>query len=130
MQRFVLRHGTYTQGDFACRETDGRATALVQPPLSGSDSRCGLHSTSADQEALYANLPSSHKTQPGTKALNPAKKAVKLYIAEHLKWILLKKWIYISNFHTVICWFKKKEPQRYIYMELIKYGTCCFFSFS
>ncbi|MEQ2218864.1 hypothetical protein XENOCAPTIV_009150 [Xenoophorus captivus] len=45
--------------------------------LSGSDSRCGLHSTSADQEALYANLTSSHKTQPGTKALNPAKGAVK-----------------------------------------------------
>lgn len=66
-----------TQGDFGCRETDGRAAALVQPALRVSDSRCGLQSASADQEVLYANLTSSHKPQPGTQALNPAKEAVK-----------------------------------------------------
>lgn len=47
-----LRHKAYIQGDFGCRATDGEATALVQPALSGSDSRLGRHSTLADQRPL------------------------------------------------------------------------------
>ena len=47
-----LSHTAYVQGDFGCRTTDGEATALVQPALSGSDSRLGRHTTLADQRPL------------------------------------------------------------------------------